>query len=309
MHFVKIVALALAIAVLSLATSQAQKEEAGKGDQGKKAAPTQPDPCGQPPGKWAVFAPLTDEFDEPALNLEKWSTEVGWAGRKPGLFSPTNVRVEDGKLKMFAREAHRNASWPLGFDNFTTSAIHSRSRTSQGYFEVQSRTGSSAISSSFWFHQNDGNGTWTEIDVFESVGSTAPQAKPGMNSTLMCTHTHIFMLAGVSQEDLPSKCGCTFRSSGQINGMKPCSAGRCVPMQWSFDKDFHVYGLEWNSTSIAVYADGKMVGDPFNAECFSQDIGIDFDRETMPGWMGVPDLPFEESQAFEVDYVRAWKRA
>ena len=45
---------------------QAQKEEAGKEDldQGKKAASSQPDPFGQPPGKWAVFAPLTDEFDE-----------------------------------------------------------------------------------------------------------------------------------------------------------------------------------------------------------------------------------------------------
>ena len=38
---------------------------------------------------WAVFAPLTDEFDEPVLHLEKRSTEVGRAGRKPGLFSPT----------------------------------------------------------------------------------------------------------------------------------------------------------------------------------------------------------------------------
>ena len=52
MRFDKTSALALAIAVLSLlVTSQAQQEEARKGDQGKKAASSQPDPCGQPPGK------------------------------------------------------------------------------------------------------------------------------------------------------------------------------------------------------------------------------------------------------------------
>ena len=87
---------------------------------------------------WAVFAPFTGEFDEPVLNLEKQSTDADRAGRKPGLFSPTNVRVEDRNLKMFAREARRNASWPLGFDNFTNLAIHSPSRTSQECFKVQS---------------------------------------------------------------------------------------------------------------------------------------------------------------------------
>ena len=36
-------------------------------------------------------------------------------------------------------------------------------------------------------------------------------------------------------------------ASGQINGMTLCYVG-------GFDKDFHVYGPERNSTSIAVYA-------------------------------------------------------
>ena len=93
-HFVKTTAV-LALAVLSSAASQARRNEVAKEYQGKKVAYSQPDPLGQPPGKWAPFAPLTDEFNQPALNLEKWSTEVGWAGRKPGLFSPTNVCVEE----------------------------------------------------------------------------------------------------------------------------------------------------------------------------------------------------------------------
>ena len=275
-------------------------------------------PVGQPRGKWTPFVPLSDEFNGNKLDGKKWSTDprvVGWAGRKPGLFSAANVRVENGTLKLFAREAHRNASWPEGFDNFTTAAIHSIAHTSQGYFEVKSRSGSSSISSSFWFHQNDGKGSWTEIDVFESVGGNAPHAVPGMNTTMMCTHTHVFELAGVPRQAIPQKCGCTFgdrvgekrKSNIGEKSLRPCSIGTCVPMKWGFDDGFHVYGLEWNDTSIVVYADGNQVGDAYDASCFAQKIGMDFDRETMPGWMGTPDLPFAESAPFEIDYVRVWK--
>ena len=81
-----------------------------------------------------------------------------------------------------------------------------------------------------------------------------------------------------------------------------------MPLQWGFDNGFHVYALEWNSTSIVVYADGKAIGDAYDASCFTENIGMDFDRETMPGWMGVPTLPFAESNPFEIDYIRSWKR-
>ena len=55
MHFAETAALALAFAVVALATSPVRGGEAGKEDQGKKAASSQPDPYGQPPGKWATY--------------------------------------------------------------------------------------------------------------------------------------------------------------------------------------------------------------------------------------------------------------
>lgn len=41
----------------------------------------------------------------------------------------------------------------------------------------------------------------------------------------------------------------------------------------------------------------------------TQPIGMDFDRETMPGWFWPKDAPagLPLGSAFEVDYVRAWK--
>ena len=253
-------------------------------------------------GHWIPFAPLTDEFDTNALDTTRWSTaprDIGWAGRAPGLFDPTNTAVADGTLLLGARAARRNASWPAGFDNFTTSAVHSVNRTAHGYFEVRSRSGSSCISSSFWFHQNSG-GSWTEIDVFESTGNSSTTTRGGETPRQICSHTHVFKLAGVATADLPGKCGCKLEGAA-------CSVGACTPLPFAVDDAFHTYGLQWNATTWQVFVDGAAVGPAFDAACLQEPIGMDFDRETMP-YMGVPDSPFVTDRPFAIDYVRAWKQ-
>lgn len=250
---------------------------------------------------WQHYEPLTDEFESSTLNSSKWMTKTGWAGRQPGLFDPTNIVTKDGELQLFARAAHRNASWPQGFDNFTTSALHSVDRTAQGYYEIRSRSGSSLISSSWWFHEHVDT-TWTEIDVFESTGGVSP-IFPTMNASSFCSHTHIFELAGVNQTDVPSKCGCTISPKDPL---KVCSLGVCTPLDFDLKADFHVYGLEWNATNLTFYVDGTTMAS-FPAQCFQEKIGMDFDRETMPDWMGLPDASKLPDEPFRVDYVRAWK--
>lgn len=276
-------------------------------------------------GNWTLFEPLSDEFNEAALNTSKWLNPMGgWVGRNPGLFDAANTFLANGTLQLWAHGAHRNASWPAGFDNFTTASMRSHNLTARGYFEVRSKSGNSAISSSFWFHNNDGNGTWTEIDVFESVGSNCPGCKYNMSSKLLCSHTHIFMLAGVAQKDLPAKCGCTLGSSMRARGheMPPpaqdfnstvrdqqiCSAGDCTPLPFALDGDFHTFGLQWNTTTVQFFVDGRAVS-ALSATCLGQPLGLDFDRETMPDWMGLPPQPFGADVPFVVDYVRAWKSA
>jgi len=261
---------------------------------------------------WELYAPLTDEFDELDLDFGKWSVDYrAWAGRPPGLFDASNVQLINGSLTLWARAATRNETWPPGYNNFTTSALHSVARTSNGYFELRSRSGSSAISSSWWFHFNDGEGTWTEIDIFESMGSDAPQAA-GRNSSMFCSHTHIFSLAGVEFEDLPAKCGCIISNGGAASNRRledtpSCSLGGCRDGPFALDAGFHVFGLEWNASSVGIYVDAIPVVS-FPAKCLSQPIQMDIDRETMPDWMGLPAADQLPDQPFEVDYVRAWKK-
>jgi len=273
--------------------------------------PSLPLPVGMssPPssGHWVPFLELTDEFNNgTVLDNSKWSTNpsvVGWQGRKPGLFSSANVQVSNGSLQLYARSAARNSSWPKGYDNYTTSAVHSIHQVARGYFEIRARSGNSSISSSFWFHQNNGE-SWTEIDVYESTGK-----KEGaqMNSSLMCSHTHIFKLKNVRNVDLPKKCGgCTLsgNASGNVCSVRSCTV---LPLKATFDSGFHVYGLLWNATHVVYYVDGLQIGSAMNAVCFDEEIGLDFDRETMFDWMGRPKDGFKEDMPYEIDYVRAWK--
>eukprot|EP00943_MAST-04B_sp_MAST-4B-sp1_P001217 g1217.t1 len=230
-------------------------------------------------GNWIPYEPLTDEFAGTSLNFSKWSTsykDLGWYGRKPGMFLPSNVEVKNGFLTMYAKAAKRNSSWPAGFDNFTTSAIHSFNRTSRGYFEVRSRSGSSSISSSFWFHQNDGE-SWTEIDVYESMGENHSATHGNMSTHEYCSHTHIFKLPNMSMAEIASTCKCQV----QHGSTRTCSNGGCTDMgeNFRFDNEFHVAGLLWNTTTVVFYMDGVEIVN-YPANCFAQHIGVDFDRET-----------------------------
>jgi beta-glucanase (GH16 family) len=255
-----------------------------------------------PPPGYTIFEALSDEFSGSSLDASKWiAKDPGWPGRQPGLFDPANVIVENGSLQLWARAAKRNDSWPAGYDNYTTSAIHSQAMIHQGYFEIRWRSGSSGISSSFWFHNNNGT-AWTEIDVFETTGTDNP-TKGGALAGDLPSHVHVFSLPGVNVTELPNVCNCTEGTPGSIPCSKPSMFQ--LPAGETFSSAFHVAGLLWTDYGVEVYLDGNLVNS-IPSTCLVQEIAVDFDRETMPGWMQLPDPATLPDQPFEVDYIRSW---
>jgi hypothetical protein len=120
-----------------------------------------------------IYRQLTDSLaSEQVLDESKWDLDTShWRGRQPGLFDPTNVVVAGGHLQLWARAAKRNSSWPEGYDNFTTSTVRSFAAVKNGYFEIRWRSGSSGISSSWWFTGGNDTTGRVEIDVFETTGA------------------------------------------------------------------------------------------------------------------------------------------
>ncbi len=234
-------------------------------------------------GGWVKFEPMWDEFEGPALDTNKWILGItGWQGRQPAWFNPTNVTVRNGQLHLTMRkEAVPPELAKRGYHDYTSAALHTRARSSYGYYEVKARPMNSGGSSSFWFTHEDhqANPGWsTEVDVFELCGKN-PAKDRRYHMTL-----HVWQ---TPQEKRHWQVGTWWEAPQR------------------FAEDFHVYGFEWGRQEMRWYVDGVPVHTVQNTH-WHQPLLLIFDSETMPEWFGMPnddDLP----STFSVEYVRAWR--
>jgi beta-glucanase (GH16 family) len=230
---------------------------------------------------WTKFEPMSDEFEGKELDRSKWIVGMSWwKGRQPALFSDKNVTVSSGRLHLTMRkepvpEEYRR----LGYHGYTSAALHTKARSSYGYYEVKAKPMNSGGSSSFWFQQDETPGWQTEIDVFE-IGGKAKGFEQKDNMTV-----HVFRT--------PTE-------------KKHWQEGGVWVAPWRLADDYHVYGLDWGKDEITYYVDGVAVRRVENTH-WHQPLYLIFDSETMPKWFGMPedaDLP----STFSVEYVRAWKK-
>lgn len=234
-------------------------------------------------GGWRKFEPLWDEFSGAALDTNKWVLGIsGWKGRQPAWFNPANVTVGEGQLHLLMRrESVPKDLEHEGYHDYTSAALHTRTRSSYGYYEVKARPMNSGGSSSFWFTGEDtrANPGWgTEVDVFELCGKH-PQHDRRYYMTL-----HVWRTPWEKRH-------------WQVGGYWE------APQR--FAEAFHVFGFEWNREELRWYVDGALVHTVQNAR-WHQPLSLIFDSETMPEWFGMPndaDLP----STFSIDYVRAWR--
>jgi len=232
-------------------------------------------------GGWVKFEPMSDEFEGRELDRNKWHVGMEWwKGRQPALFSDKNVTVSDGKLHLTMRkerlppEAEKH-----GYKDYTSAALHTKARSSYGYYEVKAKPMNSGGSSSFWFQRDETPGWATEIDVFE-IGGKAKGFERKYHMTLHVTQT--------PQEK------------------KHWSVGGTWEAPWRLADDYHVYGFDWGKDELRFYVEGVLVRSVENTH-WHQPLYLIFDSETMPEWFGMPDdkdLP----STFSIEYVRAWKK-
>lgn len=228
-------------------------------------------------GNWKFDPKFSDEFNQTFDDSKWWKYNPGWQGRQPGWFSPDNVTVEGGFLKLTARNENREGL-PEGYKDFTTAAVKSKELVRYGYFEVRSKPMNSKASSSFWFYNAEPE-RWTEIDVYEMSG-----AHPEHDSIY---HMNLHVMHSPETGD------------------KHYSDGTTWQAPFKFVDDFHRYGLLWTPEKICWYVDDQLVRESEN-KYWNQPLNVNFDSETMPEWFGLPD-PKELPATFEIDYIRHWE--
>ncbi|MBU2881010.1 family 16 glycosylhydrolase [Psychrosphaera sp. B3R10] len=290
-------------------------------------------------GKWVLNTEVSDEFESPQLDEDRWyivgKFEDGvpvykhpdkpnkkvWKGRAPSQFSGKNYRLEDGKLILetrwepdfpFSDKIHVPVFGDaLPYENLTTACIISRKEFKYGYIEIKSKAADAEITSAFW-----AMGEGLEIDFFEQFGDHRDQAKLELDKELWW-----------SVRD--------WSKNSKQRGKPTYTEHKDLGFRVA--DEFHVYGFEWDENGIKYYVDGKLLStvtaddvrkwalenrdtNPgYDGWVATKPISLWLDQETFP-WHGIPDskedleLNSPEGKKddgivdFEIEYVRVWQK-
>ncbi|MGM0902164.1 MAG: glycoside hydrolase family 16 protein [Bacillota bacterium] len=160
-----------------------------------------------------------DDFNGAGLDHYKWNI-VDWAAEKNEelqYYSPNNVKVEDGFLKLIAN----------GGRNYTSGAVNTKSKYSFLYGKVEMRAKlpkGQGMFPAFWMMTNKENTWLPEIDILEMLGHKSDE---------------IWMVLHWLDENKKLK-----SVSNSIIGP-------------DFSESFHTFGVEWLTDSIVWYIDGE----------------------------------------------------
>lgn len=234
-------------------------------------------------GKWKLDPKFSDEFQGTRIDLNRYalsSSFKGWDGRKPGVFLPENVRLQDGTLRMkMDKSTPEQLKAHPGF-SYTTGYFRTTERTAYGFYEIEAKPAYSAFNCAFWFADTGDPKNQAEIDIFE----IATHSKKCPN--------HYFMTPHVWNDD-----GDNFHW------------GSCVPYRppWNMADDFHVYGFEWGKDWLRWYIDGTLVRAVKNTN-WHRAMYLTIDAEPMVEWFGpIDDKDLPAEHIFR--HLKVWRQS
>lgn len=232
----------------------------------------------------AVF---DDEFDGTTLDSARWATCYYWSSttctnsrtQELELYTPKNVGVASGELRLTARR--EVASGEGRRFAYTSGMVSSASpdRTMfafrYGYIEARARIPAGAgFWSAFWLLPSS-RSALPEVDVFEIVGY-----QPGV----VLEFTHWLTTNGEQQ-------------FGNAVGLRAAGGG------------WHVYGLDWEPSSLTWYVDGRKVWRMDDRTAVpQQDMMLIADLAVGGPYATAPSAatPFPSTMRF--DYIKVWQR-
>lgn len=243
-----------------------------------------------------------DEFEGEALDLTKWNIDTGngfyndgewisgWGNNELQYYDEDNVRVEDGRLILQAREEERSDEH--GDYDFTSGKITSDGLFSQAYGRFEARMKlpeGQGFWPAFWMMpQDDVYGGWAasgEIDIMENRGSETDKVSGAIH------------YGGIWPNNTFSEGSYRFQD------------GRTT--------EFNNYAVEWEPEEIRWYVNDELfyrTSDWYSENGhypapFNQDFFLILNL-AVGGWFGGdPDDTTEFPAQVEVEYVRVYEDA
>lgn len=251
-----------------------------------------PDTIQAPAGYQLVWH---DEFNDSTVNLQKWTFEVnahGGGNNELQYYTDRSINcyLQNGTLTIQALQ--ETYTGPEGTRDYTSARLNTRLKGDwrYGWFEIRAKLPyGKGLWPAIWMMPTDSYyGSWPasgEIDIMELLGHEA-------NKVYGTLH-----YGGVYPTHLQS--GTVYR----------------LPTG-SFAADFHIFALEWDTTSFKWYVDGILyqtqtswstAGFPYPAP-FNQRFYLILNVAVGGNWPGNPDNTTSFPQRMEVDYVRVFQR-
>lgn len=232
-----------------------------------------------------------DEFDGTALDTTRWSYDIGhgcpnlcgWGNNELQYYTdaPENIRVENGRLVITAREDS------VGGEDYSSAKIKSQWKGDFRYGRFEARMKfptTQGMWPAFWMLPTESvYGIWPqsgEMDIVEMIGRNPGQA-------VGTVHTGFPYAYNSGYYDLPP---------GQI-----------------FADNFHVFAMEWEPDTITWFVDGIQYHQLTPADIgpwapFQEDFYLILNLAVGGNWPGDPDATTVLPQTLEVDYVRVYNR-
>ena len=253
----------------------------------------------------------SDEFDGSALDMDKWSYELGnwklddsgnyvtggWGNNEQEFYTSQNTAVQDGILTIAAKKEHWEDE-KQGSYEYTSARLSTQHKFSVcgGKIEVRARcdSGKSLWPAIWMLPEDSAYGGWAssgEIDIMEGWGSTPEK---------ICGTIH-FGGAWPNNTYLTKD---YFFADGDGT------------------QNWHTYGIEWDHGEIRWYVDGKLYSTqtdwyskgfeypaPFDQNFYiilNLAVGGAFDG--IDGVHADPNIFANGSKNFDIDYVRVYKK-
>ncbi|WP_343328561.1 family 16 glycosylhydrolase [Polaribacter staleyi] len=162
--------------------------------------------------------------------------------------------------------------------------VISKKSLTYGYLEMRAKLMDAPWVSCFWLYNWWYKDNWrTEIDICEN--------NPGAyeNRHDLTSNLHVFS-APVDKGDIK----------------KLVSFGKKYYIPFELQKEYHVWGLEWDKDFIRWYIDGVLFRESPNLY-WHQDLYINFNSESNKWLLAFPDDK-RLDETYNIDYVRVWKK-
>lgn len=230
-------------------------------------------------GGWVINPTFTDEFEDNSLNAERWHpTNPTWRGRHPTQFHPSNHSLEDGELVMRINQ-HGDEKLRWGYTH-SSGYIKSKQTILYGYFEMEAKLMDAPWVSGFWLYNHERH-WWTEIDICENC--------PGVEANRQDLNSNVHVFYSPPEH-------------GDVKDHFSITKKYYFPME--LQKDYHVWGLEWNKDVIRFFIDGVLFREVENTH-WHQPLSINVNNESNKWFGAIPDEN-RENEEYRVKYVRVW---